>query len=179
LFGLIVFLLWVCVLCVHKHAFVLSFSHLYLLVCVRLVSSLLLIYSVFCIQVLHLVPVWPIWFICLARIMICNPACTLIIIFITFVLSVGWGSAVVIATVFGLEVQVLNSGGGEFFRSCPDRTWGPLSLPYNGYGVFPEGNKSGESLWTPTELRLKKKYSYKYIYPHSRPLLPVLGWTVP
>ena len=30
--------------------------------------------------------------------------------------------------------------GGEIFRTCPDRPWGPLSLLYNGYRVFP-GNK--------------------------------------
>ena len=27
--------------------------------------------------------------------------------------------------------------GGETFRTCPDRLWGPPSLLYNGYRVFP------------------------------------------
>jgi hypothetical protein len=27
--------------------------------------------------------------------------------------------------------------GGEIFRSCPDRLWGPSSVLYNGYQVFP------------------------------------------
>ena len=27
--------------------------------------------------------------------------------------------------------------GGEIFRTCPDRPWGPPSLLYNGYRVFP------------------------------------------
>jgi len=27
-------------------------------------------------------------------------------------------------------------GGGEIFRTCPDRPWGPPSLLYNGYRVF-------------------------------------------
>jgi len=30
--------------------------------------------------------------------------------------------------------------GGEILRTCPDRPWGPPSLLYNGYRVFP-GNK--------------------------------------
>ena len=29
--------------------------------------------------------------------------------------------------------------GGEIFRTRPDRPWGPLSLLYNGYLVFPRG----------------------------------------
>jgi len=35
----------------------------------------------------------------------------------------------------------LNPGGGEFFRNCPDRPWGPPSLMYNGYWVFPGGKE--------------------------------------
>jgi len=31
--------------------------------------------------------------------------------------------------------------GGEIFRTCPDRTWGPTSLLYNGYRVFPGGKE--------------------------------------
>ena len=38
-----------------------------------------------------------------------------------------------------------NPGGGEIFRTCPDRPWGPPSLLYNGYQVFP-GVKSGRGL---------------------------------
>jgi hypothetical protein len=30
-------------------------------------------------------------------------------------------------------------GGGEIFRTCPDRPWGPPNLLYNGYLVFPRG----------------------------------------
>jgi hypothetical protein len=32
-------------------------------------------------------------------------------------------------------------GGGEIFRTCPDRPWGPPSLLYNGYRAFPGGRK--------------------------------------
>jgi hypothetical protein len=35
----------------------------------------------------------------------------------------------------------LNPGGGEIFRTCPDQPWGPPSLLYNGYRVFPGGRK--------------------------------------
>jgi hypothetical protein len=29
----------------------------------------------------------------------------------------------------------------EIFCTCPDRPWGPSSLLYNGYGVFPKGKE--------------------------------------
>jgi len=38
-----------------------------------------------------------------------------------------------------------NPVGGEIFRTCPYRLWGPTSLLYNGYRVF-TGVKSGRSL---------------------------------
>ena len=31
--------------------------------------------------------------------------------------------------------------GGEIFCACPDRSWGPPSLPYNAYRVFPRGKE--------------------------------------
>jgi hypothetical protein len=31
--------------------------------------------------------------------------------------------------------------GGEIFRTCPDRTWNPPSLLYNGYRDFPGGKE--------------------------------------
>ena len=34
-----------------------------------------------------------------------------------------------------------NYGGGEFFRTCPNRPWGPNGLLYNGYRVFPGGKE--------------------------------------
>jgi hypothetical protein len=36
-----------------------------------------------------------------------------------------------------------NPGGGKFFRTRPDRSWGPPSLLYNGYRVFPGGKAAG------------------------------------
>jgi len=35
----------------------------------------------------------------------------------------------------------LNLYEGKIFRTFPDRPWGPPSLVYNGYQVFPEGKK--------------------------------------
>jgi hypothetical protein len=39
-------------------------------------------------------------------------------------------------------IRGVNPGGGEIFRTCPDRPWGPPSLLHNSYRVFP-GVKSG------------------------------------
>jgi hypothetical protein len=41
----------------------------------------------------------------------------------------------------GLTVRGSNPDWGEIFRTCPDRPWGPPSLLYNGYRVFPGGRK--------------------------------------
>jgi hypothetical protein len=41
----------------------------------------------------------------------------------------------------GWTVRGSNPGGGEIFRTCPDRPWGPPSLLYNGYRVFLGGRK--------------------------------------
>jgi hypothetical protein len=41
----------------------------------------------------------------------------------------------------GSTVRGSNPGAGEIFRTCPDRPWGPPSLLYNGYRVFPGGRK--------------------------------------
>jgi hypothetical protein len=49
----------------------------------------------------------------------------------------GPGSVVGIATGYGLDGPGMNPGGGEIFRTCPDWPWGPPSLLYNGYRVFP------------------------------------------
>ena len=41
----------------------------------------------------------------------------------------------------GWTVQGSNPGEGEIYRTCPDRPWGPPSLLYNGYRVFPGGKE--------------------------------------
>jgi len=41
----------------------------------------------------------------------------------------------------GWTVWGSNSGGGKIFCTCPDWLWGPPSLLYNGYQVFPGGKE--------------------------------------
>ena len=41
----------------------------------------------------------------------------------------------------GWTVRGSNPVGGEIFRTCPDQPWGPPSLLYNGYLVFPGGKE--------------------------------------
>jgi hypothetical protein len=58
---------------------------------------------------------------------------------------VGRDSSVGIATGYGLDGLGIESGWGEIFRTSLDRPWGPPSLLYNGYRVFP-GIKSVRSV---------------------------------
>ena len=51
------------------------------------------------------------------------------------------GSVVGIATGYGLDRPGIESRCGEIFRTCPDRPWGPPSLLYNWYRVFPGGKE--------------------------------------
>jgi len=52
---------------------------------------------------------------------------------------VGRDSSVGIATRYEMDGPGTESRWGEFFRTSPDRSWGPPSLLYNGYRVFPGG----------------------------------------
>ena len=51
----------------------------------------------------------------------------------------GPGNVGGIVTGYGLDGPGSNPSIGEIFRTCPDRPWGPPSLLYNGYRVFPGG----------------------------------------
>ena len=55
----------------------------------------------------------------------------------------GRDSSVGIATGYGLDCPGSNPGGGEIFRTRPDRPWDPPSLLHNGYRVFPGGKVAG------------------------------------
>jgi len=46
----------------------------------------------------------------------------------------------------------IESRWGEIFRTCPDRPWGPPSLLYNGYRVFPGGKERPERDADPSSL---------------------------
>ena len=67
------------------------------------------------------------------------------------------GSLVGIATRYGLEGPGSNPGGDEIFRTCPNRLWGPPSLLYNGYRVFPGGRGGqGVGLTLPPPSRVQR-----------------------
>jgi hypothetical protein len=58
----------------------------------------------------------------------------------------GPGSSVGIATGYGLGgpgIEIKKSRLGCDFRTLPGRPWGPPSLLYNGYRVFPGGKAAG------------------------------------
>ena len=69
-------------------------------------------------------------------------------------LLAGRVSSVGIATCYGLDGPGIESrwGGGEIFRTRPERLWGPSSLLYNGYRVFPGVKPSGRGVDHPPHL---------------------------
>jgi len=84
----------------------------------------------------------------------------------------GPGSVVGIATGYGLEDPGIESRwGGEIFRTCPDRPWGPPSLLYNEYRVFPEGKEPPGRDADPSPLLVRWSRKSRAI-----PLLPL--WAV-
>ena len=71
----------------------------------------------------------------------------------------------------GWTVWGSNPGEGEIFLTCPDRPWGPRSLLYNGYRLFP-GGKGGRGV-TLTPHPILVPWSRKS---RAIPLLPL--WAV-
>ena len=70
--------------------------------------------------------------------------------------------------------------GSEFIRNRPDRPWGPPSLLYNGYRVFPGGKAAGVWPWIPTSSSAEAEGRVElYICSSSGPSYPVLGRTSP
>ena len=57
--------------------------------------------------------------------------------------ELGRDSSVSIAARYGLDGREIEPGGGEIFRTRPDRLWGPPNLLYSGYRVFPGGKAAG------------------------------------
>ena len=60
-------------------------------------------------------------------------------------------------------VRGSNPSRGESFRTCPDRPWGPHSLLYNGYRVFPGGKESpgrDADPSPPSSAAVKKEQNY-------------------
>ena len=80
-------------------------------------------------------------------------------------------------------ISYLNrSDNHEIFRTCPDRPWGPPSLLYNGYRVFPGGKErpGRDADPSPTSSTVVKKgYSHYGPYGLYRASVPVQGYTLP
>ena len=62
----------------------------------------------------------------------------------------------------GWTVRGSNPGGGEIFRTRPDRPWGPPSLLRKRYRVFPGVKAAGAWRWppTPSSVQVMKELSY-------------------
>jgi hypothetical protein len=66
---------------------------------------------------------------------------------------------------------------GEIFRTCPDRLWGPPTLLYNGYRVFPGSKAAGAWRCPPTPSSAEVKEIVElYLYSPSGPSWSLLGW---
>ena len=80
-------------------------------------------------------------------------------------------SVVRIATRYWLDSPGSNPGGGEIFRTCPDRPWGPPSILHNGYRVFPGGKerlKRDADPTPPSSAVVMKEQSYTSTPPMGR-----------
>ena len=63
----------------------------------------------------------------------------------------------------GWTVRGSNPGGGKIFHTCPDWPWGPPSLLYSGYRVFPGGKEQlgrDADPSPPSSAMVKKGQSY-------------------
>jgi hypothetical protein len=78
----------------------------------------------------------------------------------------GRDSSVGIATGYGMDGRGHRIPvGGENFRPHPDRPWGPPSLLYNGYRVFPGVERPGRGADYPTLLAPGQERVELYFYP--------------
>jgi hypothetical protein len=99
----------------------------------------------------------------------------------------GPGSAVGIATGYGLDGPGIESPWGEIFCTCPDRPWGPTSLLYSGQRVFPGGKKrpGRDADLSPPSSAVSHERVELYLYSPSWPYglhraaVPVQGCTLP
>jgi hypothetical protein len=84
----------------------------------------------------------------------------------------GPDNSVGIATDYGLDGTGIESRWRRGFRTRLDRPWGPPSLLYNGYRVFPGGKAAGAWCWPPTPFQRRGwEWVELYLYSPSRPLV--------
>ena len=60
-------------------------------------------------------------------------------------------------------VRGSNPGGGEIFRTRPDRPWGPPSFLYNGYRDFSRSKAAGALCWPPTVIWVPRSWKGRAI----------------
>ena len=90
---------------------------------------------------------------------------------------INYGSYIHLARLItGWTIRRSNPGRCEIFRTRPDLPWGPPSLLYNGYQVFP-GGKAAETWRWPPSVEVKERIEL-CLYSPSEPSWPVLGWTL-
>ena len=100
-------------------------------------------------------------------------AVRILVMYIRTCIGCAPGSVVGIATVYVLYGPGIESrwGGGEIFRTYPDRPWGPPSFLYNEYRVFPGGKeRPGRDVdpSPPSSAVVKKEQSYTSTLPMGR-----------
>jgi len=94
--------------------------------------------------------------------------------------KVGRDSSVCKRLATGWTLWGSNPGGGESFRTRPDRPWGPPILLYNGYRVFPGDKAAGAWPWPPSpSTAVVKERVGQHLYSSFGSLWPVLGYTLP
>jgi hypothetical protein len=70
----------------------------------------------------------------------------IIIIIISFIIKGNRDSSVYIATYYSLNGPGIESRWREIFRISSDRPWGPPSILYSEYRVFPGAKAAGACL---------------------------------
>jgi len=92
----------------------------------------------------------------------------------------GRNSPVDITTRYGLDgLQIESRWWARYFRTRPDRLWGPPSLLYNRYQVFLGGKAAGTWHWSPTSSSAEAKERVDlYLYSPSGFSWSVIGWNL-
>ena len=112
------------------------------------------------------------WYLCISNFGLFYEDAIIVLFLVCTVLLLETGIAQwVLRLAAGWTVRRLNPDGGEIFLTRPDRPWGPPSLLYNGYRVFPGGKAAPSSAEVEGRVEL-------YSCSPSGPSWPVLGCTL-